>query len=346
MSMRSRFWRIAVVAAAVALAPACRAETPADTLRVSGYIEATDVRVTAEVGGRLVELRAAEGDRVTAGDIVARLDTADIELAIRRAEAERALAVAQLRLLEAGARIEDVRQARAQVAAAESEVAVARAELGAAETDLKRFEALLRANAGSEKQRDDAATRRQVAADRVVGGQERARVAREAVARLDAGARPEELQAARARVAAADAQIASLHKNRDDATVRSPLTGIVTEKLVEPGELIGRGVPILLIVDLQSPWANVFVDEPLVPRLTLGQRAMVYTDAGGPGLEGSVTFVSPRAEFTPRNVQTADERAKLVYRLKVTVDNLAGVLKQGMPVEVELPLQATPVAVP
>jgi HlyD family secretion protein len=346
MSMRARPGRLAVVFTAVGLAGACRAEAPTNSLRVSGYIEATDVRVAPEVGGRLVELLAAEGDTVTAGDIVARLDTADAELAIRRAEADRAQALAQLRLLEAGARVEDVRQARAQVAAAESEIAVARAELEAAGTDLERFESLLRAEAGSVKQRDDAATRRQVAADRVKAAEERTRVARETVARLEAGARPEEIQAARARVAAADAQIATLQKAVADATIHSPLTGIVTEKLADPGELIGRGTPVLLVADLQVPWANVFVDEPLVPRLTIGQTATVYTDAGGPGLAGTLTFVSPRAEFTPRNVQTADERAKLVYRVKVTVDNQAGVLKQGMPVEVELALTPAPAVAP
>jgi HlyD family secretion protein len=75
-----------------------------------------------------------------------------------------------------------------------------------------------------------------------------------------------------------------------------------------------------------------------VPRIKLGQPAIVYTDAGGDGLPGKVTFVSPRAEFTPRNVQTADERSRLVYRIKVSVDNRAGVLKQGMPVDAELTL--------
>ena len=85
--------------------------------------------------------------------------------------------------------------------------------------------------------------------------------------------------------------------------------------------------------------ANLFVPEPLVPRVKLGQKAAVFTDAGGPGLPGEVTFVSPRAEFTPRNVQTAEERSKLVYRIKVSVDNREGILKQGMPVDAELALQ-------
>jgi HlyD family secretion protein len=102
---------------------------------------------------------------------------------------------------------------------------------------------------------------------------------------------------------------------------------------------VARGTPLVVITDLDHAWANLFVPEPMVPRVTIGQVATVLTDAGGPGLEGKVTFVSPRAEFTPRNVQTAEERSKLVYRIKVTVDNSAGVLKLGMPVDAELRLQ-------
>jgi len=100
--------------------------------------------------------------------------------------------------------------------------------------------------------------------------------------------------------------------------------------------LIAPRTPLLVVADLDHVWANVYVDEPLVPRVTLGQTATVFTDAGGPGIEGTITFISPKAEFTPRNVQTAEERSKLVFRVKVTVDNQKGVLKQGMPVEAEI----------
>ena len=160
--------------------------------------------------------------------------------------------------------------------------------------------------------------------------------AREVVLRLQAGARPEEVQAARARVAAADAQIASLEQNVADASVKSPVSGIVTQKLADAGETIAPRTPLVSISDLDRPWANVYVDEPIVPRLRLGQAAKVFTDAGGAGIAGTITFISPKAEFTPRNVQTAAERSKLVYRLKIAVDNRNGVLKQGMPVEAEL----------
>jgi HlyD family secretion protein len=94
-----------------------------------------------------------------------------------------------------------------------------------------------------------------------------------------------------------------------------------------------------VITDLDHAWANLFVPEPMMPRLKLGQKATVLTDATGQRLAGTVTFVSPKAEFTPRNVQTAEDRSKLVYRIKVTVDNTAGILKPGMPVDAELAVQ-------
>jgi HlyD family secretion protein len=129
-----------------------------------------------------------------------------------------------------------------------------------------------------------------------------------------------------------------LEKAIADAELTAASPGVVTQKLADAGELVSPGMPIVVLADLDNAWANLFVPEPLVPRVMLGQSATVFTDAGGEGLPGTVTYISPKAEFTPRNVQTADERSRLVYRIKVSVDNRAGVLKQGMPVDAELAL--------
>ena len=325
---------------AVVITAACAEDAPTDRLRASGHVEATETRVAPEAGGRILTLTVREGDRVEPGQVVMTLDTRDAQLSIQRAQAERAAAEAQLRLVVAGAREEDIRQAQAQVETARAEQAAARTELEAAEQDLARFESLLATNSGSRKQRDDAATRRDVAKDRVSQGQSRIRTAEEALAKLKAGSRPEEIDAARARVAAMTAQIAAFEKGLNDATVQSPVGGIVTEKLAEVGEVIPPRAPVLVVVDLDRAWADVFVPEPSVPRIKIGQPATVFTDAGGPGIGGTVGYISPKAEFTPRNVQTAEERSKLVYRVRINVDNKDGVLKQGMPVEAEIPLNA------
>jgi HlyD family secretion protein len=320
------------------LAAACAPDAPPDVLRVSGHVEATEVHVAAEVGGRIVELRVAEGDRLNRGDVIATLDTRDTELQIQRGRADRAGAVAQLKLLEAGARVEDIRQAEAEVQGGEAEALAIEADLKAAQLDLQRAEALFEANAVAQKQRDDARAKVDGIRERQRGAQERVRAAREALIRLKKGARAEEIEAARARVAAADAQLAVLDKALADAQITAPVSGVVTQKLVDAGEIVMRATPLVVVTDLDNAWANLFVPEPMVPRVKLGQAARVVTDAGGDGMPGKVTFISPKAEFTPRNVQTAEERSKLVYRIKVSVDNRSGILKSGMPVDAELTL--------
>jgi HlyD family secretion protein len=335
MKTTATSWLVAIGFGLIAASVACREQEPSNTIRVSGHVEATEVRVASDVGGRLIELRVMEGDRVAAGDLIGRLDATDTELQIARARAERAEADAQLRTLQAGARPEEIRQAQAEVEAAEGEAAAATAELKAAQTDLERFEALLQANAGAEKERDDARTRVEVATERLRSARERVQAGREIVARLRAGARREELDAARARVEAADAQIALLEKSRSDALIKATVAGVVTQKLADTGEQMAPLMPVVVITDLDNAWANLFVPEPMIPRITLGQTATVLTDAGD-AIQGKVSYISPQAEFTPRNVQTADERSKLVYRIKVNVDNRAGILKVGMPVDAEL----------
>jgi HlyD family secretion protein len=325
----------AVLVGIALLVAACSRNAAGPANRATGYVEATEVRVAGEVGGRLLEVKVAEGDRVSAGDVIARIDTSDTELALRRAGADREQAQAQLALVRAGSRPEDIRQAAAQGQSAQAEVKAAQAELDAASADLERFENLLRASAGSVKQRDDAATRKEMAAARLRGAQDRAVAAGEGLARLKAGARPQEVDAARARVSASDAQIATLQKSAADAIVKAPVSGVVTAKLLDTGEMAAPRAAVVVITDLDHAWANLYVDERLVPRLKIGQPATLITDAGQ-RLNGTITFISPKAEFTPRNVQTADERSKLVYRVKVSADNKEGVLKPGMPIEAEL----------
>lgn len=321
------------------LVAACQRGQPADTARATGYVEATDVRVAAKVPGRVETVTVAEGVRVEAGAVLVTLATTDVDLALRRARAERDQAAAMLKLTTAGARAEDVRQAEAQLAAARAEREAAEADLASARTDEARFGQLLKSKAGSQKQYDDAVARRTLAEARVKAAADRAAAARAVLDRLAAGSRPEEIAAARARVAVAEAQIAALERDRAETSVVAPTAGVVGSRFVEPGELVSAGTPLILLLDLDHAWANVYVEEPVVPRIKIDQAVTVVTDAGD-RLPGRVSFIASRAEFTPRNVQTADERAKLVYRVKVAVDNRQGILKPGMPVEVDLGLPA------
>jgi HlyD family secretion protein len=327
---------IAVMSAAlmVTLAAGCAGRKDATKL-ASGYVEATNVRVSSKVAGRLAQVTAVEGARVEEGAVLATLATTDVDFALERARAERAQAASMLALLQAGALPEEIQQAEAQAAAALSERKAVEAELASARADEARFEQLLKNRAGSTKQRDDAVTRRELAEARLKAADDRVKAARSAAERVKTGARPQEVSGAKARVSAIDAQIASLEHDKTEAVIKAPSAGIVGSRLVEPGELVAVGTPIAIIIDLDRAWASVYIQEPQVPLVRIDQTATVITDAGD-RIEGRVTFISPKAEFTPRNVQTPDERAKLVYRVKVSVDNSKGVLKPGMPVEVDL----------
>jgi HlyD family secretion protein len=327
---------IALLAAAAAACGTRATDIPA---RASGYVEATDVRVASRIGGRIAAVNVQEGQRVEAGAVVATLSPVDIDLALARIRTERAQAVAQLNLLLAGPRPEDIRFAEAQAAAASADQHAAETDLASARIDEARFQQLMDRNAGVAKQRDDAVARRQLAEARVHAAAERLSAAKSTVERAKAGARPEEIAGARAKVATVDAQAAILEHDRAETTIAAPIAGIVASRLVEPGELVAAGAPIVLVVDLDRAWASVYLEETLVPQVRIDQPATVITDAGD-RIDGRVSFISPKAEFTPRNVQTANERAKLVYRIKVAVDNTKGVLKPGMPVEVDLGLKA------
>ena len=296
--------------------PACRRGPDDGTIVASGHVEATEVMVSTKVAGTIETLAVDEGATVAAGQEIARLDTTDTRLALDAARAERAQAAAELRLRLAGSREEDVKEAEAQLVRAE-------ADLGGAQKDLERMEGLLAAGSGTTKARDDARTRRDVA-------QASLDAARERLRRLKAGFRVEEKDAARARVDAAEARIAQLEQQLKDAVILSPVTGVVSEKLAEKGELLARGAGIVVVTDLPNAWLNAYVPETDLGRLRLGQEAQVVTD-DGQSRKGHLSFVASRAEFTPKNVQTRDERVKLVYRIKVALDNGDGLFKPGMP---------------
>jgi HlyD family secretion protein len=284
----------------------------------AGHIEAVDVRVATKVRGRLLERPVDEGDAVKAGQLVARVDTVDVELALREAVALRDQADATLRLTVAGSRREDIAASAAQVDGAA-------ADLAGAEKELARQERLVAEGVSTAQSRDDALARRDTLRAQLES-------ARQALARAKAGSREQEIEAARATRDAMDARIAQFRQQIADATIVSPTDGLVTEKIAERGELLAAGAPILVITDLAKPWLTIYVSEPDLGRVKLGAAADVVTD-GGDKRQGKVTFIASTAEFTPKNVQTRDERVKLVYRVKIGLDNADGLFKPGMPAE-------------
>mgnify|MGYP001812951486 FL=1 len=310
---------LALTSAVAALVLGCGQSVDTTTIRASGHIEATEIRLAAKVGGRLLEAPLEEGDTVTAGELVAQLETVDAEHELARARANVEAADAQLRLLLAGSRAEDLRRA-------EDQMAQAQAELDAARRDLDRLSGLVDRGSATEKSRDDAATRKEVA-ERAVAA------ARAQLDKLVAGPRRQEIEAARAQRASAQAMVAAVEQQITDATVLAPADGVVTTRIAEPGEILPPGATMAILTDLDRPWLTVWIDEPSLSRVKLGQSVTVRVDGSDQSFDGTVSFISPVAEFTPKNVQTPDERAKLVFRVKVQLANPEGIFKPGMPAD-------------
>jgi HlyD family secretion protein len=308
---------LAVFALSIAIS-ACGGSARNGRVIASGHVEANAVRIATKVRGRLLQRPVDEGDVVTTGQLVAVVDTVDAELSLREAVAQRDEADAGLRLRVAGSRREDIAELAARVESA-------KADLAGAEKELARQESLVTQGVTTVQTRDDALARR----DALKGQLESAN---QAFARAKAGSRNQEIDAARATRDAADARIAQLKQQIADATIVSPVAGRVTEKIAEPGELLAAGAPILVITELARPWLTVYVAEPDLGKIKLGAVAEVATD-GGETRKGTVIFIASTAEFTPKNVQTRDERVKLVYRVKVGLDNADGLFKPGMPGE-------------
>ncbi|MEJ2582241.1 MAG: HlyD family efflux transporter periplasmic adaptor subunit, partial [Acidobacteriota bacterium] len=248
-----------------------------------------------------------------------RIETIDAEHQLARARANAEAADAQLRLLLAGTRAEDLRRA-------EDQLAQSQAELDAARRDLDRLAGLAERGTATEKSRDDAATRLEVAERSVAA-------ARAQLDKLVAGPRRQEIEAARAQRASAEAMVAAVQQQISDATVVAPSDGIITSRIAEPGEVLPPGATIAVLTDIGRPWLTVWIDEPSLSQVTLGQRVTVHIDGTDESFEGAVSFISSVAEFTPKNVQTPDERAKLVFRIKVRLDNPKGIFKPGMPAD-------------
>lgn len=296
---------------------ACRGGRAPASIHASGHIEATEVRLAAKVAGKLAELPYQEGDRVKAGVVVARLETTDSERQLAQAQAEASAADARLRLLLAGTRKEDIARAEADLGRVDADLAGARLDLG-------RLEGLADRGSGTLKARDDARTRVAVLSQqREAGAAE--------LAKLKAGARPEEIDQARAQKAAADAAVAVIEQRIADATVAAPRDGVITSRATEPGEVLPAGALLEILTDLEHPWLTVYVDQPSLSSIVLGQSVTVRVDGQARAFSGKVSFVSDVAEFTPKNVQTPEERAKLVFKVKIALENPEGVFKPGMP---------------
>lgn len=321
--------RILLVAAALLLVAALAAALlrpgrDERGIQASGTVEATEADLGFRVPGRIEVIDAQEGDSVTAEAELANLDRTELEARRAAAAAQVQGARARLEELERGFRPQEVTQGRAAYAAA-------RQRLELAGRDLERTRALFEGGAVSREELDRAKTDFEVRQAEL--GQARAQLGI-----LTSGSREEQIAAQRAALEQAEAAVAQAEADLRDAVIRAPFAGVVTVRHREPGETVPAGAPAVTLMNPGDRWVRIYVREDQVGRVALGQSARITADTyPDRAYEGRVIFISREAEFTPSNVQTAEERAKLVYAVKVQVTgDPRQDLRVGVPADVRL----------
>lgn len=279
------------------------------------------------VPGRLEKMVFEEGDEVKTGDIVAVLDKAPYEAALSAARAQLQQAAANFAKLRHGNRPQEIEEARATVrdrqAASEN-----------ATTTFARQEAQLKVQATSQQNYDDALARK-------LESEAQLKNAEEALNLAEEGFRLEDIEGAQAGMEAAKAQLESAQINLRDTTIYSPSNGIILTRVREPGAIVDPQ-SIVYTLTLHKPvWVRAYVSETNLGRIKPGMEVHVTTDANpDKPFKGQIGFISPQAEFTPKTVESLELRTDLVYRLRITVDDPKGELRQGMPVTVKIMLKS------
>ncbi|TFF42999.1 HlyD family secretion protein [Pseudomonas sp. RIT623] len=262
----------------------------------NGRLESTEVQIATKVPGRLAEVLVDEGDKVTRGQLLARIDTRTMEAQRSQAEAE-------------------VLRARENYAAAQASVQLRQSELLLASQELKRVREIYQRKFASQQLLDQQQSRYDTATSAVVAARA-------------------QLAAIKAAIGAAEAQVAQLISEIDDSSLRAPIDGIIQLRLAEPGEVLGAGGRVLMLIDPSDQYMNLYLPAATTGRLTVGDQARIVLDAlPEQALPAKIAFVAAKAQFTPKQVETRDERQKLVFRVKLRLTEPSAVpqAKPGMP---------------
>lgn len=269
-----------------------------NTFTSSVIVEGTAVKISAQTGGVLLEMRNDEGDEVSAGDTLAIIDTEKLGYQLDQIHAN----------------LEDL---AVQKIIAATNAQQADDEFNYAQMSYQRILDLYKNNSAPEQKRDDA----KINFDRAASRRDQAK---------------QSLQSIKSKRKALEAQAKLLERQIKDATIISPISGTITTKFYEKAETVPTLAPLVEIIDLAKMWTKIYVSETYLSRIQIGQRADIGVDGINKSLEGVVAWISPKAEFTPKNILTDENRTGLVYAIKIIIDNPDRLLKHGMPVKVEL----------
>lgn len=321
--VRLRIVLAIVVLAAIAYAVVRNWNHDGDDVRASGMVEMDETDVASLVGGRVVRLFVGEGDTVRAGDTLAVLDRAELAAEVRSQVAQAERATAQSAEVREGPRAEEVQMARADLATADAELALA-------EKDFQRARALLESAAISQAELDRARSQRDASAGRRKALSERLRL-------LEAGNRREQVRAAREGAESARAQLTAARSRLGELVLVAPVSGVVLLKNFEPGELAQPGQSVVTLGNPDSLWMRVYVGAPSIERVLLGAPVEIRLAGISKHVyKARVVEIASRAEFTPRAALTEEERANLVFGVKLVLEPSGRSLKAGLPADARI----------
>lgn len=290
-----------------------------------GNVDIRQVQLAFNGNERIATILVKEGDKVKKGQLLATLETQRHEAVVRSKEAQVAMQQQVVDRLVAGSRPEEIRKDWAEVEAAAAEAHVVK-------LNERRIRNLLQKDVVSQQQADDAKANLDAA-------QAQLKSAKEVLKLAIAGSRKEDIAAAKATLKAYEADLALAHRELADANLYAPAAGIMENRLLEPGDMASPQQPVLTLALTEPLWVRAYVSETDLGKIRLGMTAEVRTDSyPGKRYQAWVGFISPTAEFTPKSVETAEVRTKLVYQVRVFVQNPHEELRLGMPVVVTIPL--------
>jgi HlyD family secretion protein len=306
-------------------------QTETGVLRLSGHIEATETDLGFKVPGKIAAIYFEEGQEVKAGEVVAELESQDLRRELDAAQARLQAAKANVAKMEAGYRPQEIREAQAAVAQAE-------ADYDEKAKDNWRMQNLFKRKVVTGSARDKAEAAYLMA-------KESLRRAREKYDLLKEGYRQEDIDAARAELRQAQASLELAKTRLGYATITSPVNGVVLARPMEPGQVAAVGATVLTLGDLDHAYFEGYIPEPDLARVHYKQKAVVTTDTyPDKRFPAWVSYISAKAEFTPKSVETYKERITLVYRTKIRVENPHHELKPGMPAQAVIFLDQPPQA--
>lgn len=296
-------------------------------LRLYGNVDIREVELAFRQPGRVASMAFEEGDAVTAGDVLAQLDPGPYKHMLAAAQAELDAANAGLAKLRSGSRPQEVAQAKQAVSQAQ-------AGFAEAQTNFRRQDSLLASGASSRRTVDAARTARDQAEAALAS-------AKASLSLVSDGSRSEDITAGQARAAAAEAGLAQAQTALADTDLLAPSDATVLARVREPGSMVASSSTVYSLSLRDPVYVRAYVSEPELGRIAPGTAVRVHTDSSDKTYRGQIGFISPRAEFTPKSVETTDLRTDLVYRLRVVVADADEGLRQGMPVTVDVDTRRT-----